>query len=138
MLGLGQGEPAGDVGRDRRGFRRGAASAGEQLPGSALPVTDGVAVPAGACEGCQLCLGAQALGAELDADLRSLALARPSQTRLNGRVGVRPAALPQGELSQLGVVEAEHTVLAQGGARGLEVRSRGVELPAADLDRRRG
>ena len=53
---------------------------------------------------------------------------------MDGRVRVRPAALPEGELCEVGVVEAEHVVLAQGGARGLEVRSRGVELAAADLD----
>ena len=34
----------------------------------------------------------------------------------------------------MGVVEAERAVLAQGGARGLEVRSCGVEVAAADLD----
>ena len=45
-----------------------------------------------------------------------------------------PAALPEGELCDEAVVEAEDVVLAQGGARRLEVRSRIVELAAADLD----
>ena len=57
--------------------------------------------------------------------------ARPSSM---AAVRVRPAALPEGELGEVAVVETEPAVLAQRGARGLEVRARGVELAAADLD----
>ena len=53
---------------------------------------------------------------------------------MNGRVRVGPAPLPEGELCEVGVVAAEPAVLTQGGARRLEVRSRGVEVAAADLE----
>ena len=97
-------------------------------------MTDGLVVAAGARERCELRLRAQPLGAELDANLRSVARARPRQTLVDGRFCFGPSALPEGELGEVTVVEYELVVLAQGGARGLEVRSRGVELAAADLD----
>ena len=63
-------------------------------------------------------------------------LPRASQRLVNGRRGVRPPTLPQREVCAIAVVEAERAVLEQVGARRLEVRPRGVELAAADLDLR--
>ena len=74
-------------------------------------------------------------GAELDADQRGVARARAREPVAHGLVGVRPAALPQGELGDDEVVDRRGTlVLAHGGVRGLEVRPRGVEVAAADLE----
>ena len=53
---------------------------------------------AGARERCQLRLRPKSQRAEADADLGGRAGARPRQTVTHGFVGVRPAALPQGEL----------------------------------------
>ena len=98
------------------------------------PVADGVGVAAGAGERGQLRLCAQPLGAEPDAQLRGLGAARPRQAVIDGRVGVRPAALPERELCEVDVVDALPAVLAQRRERGLEVRPRGVEVAAADLE----
>ena len=120
----------------------GAASAAaprairDQLACAIEPAAESVAVPAGACERRQLRLRAQAGRAELDADLGRLVLARASQPLVDGRRSVRPATLPQREVCAVAVVEAERAVLEQVGARRLEVRPRGVELAAADLDLR--
>ena len=118
----------------------GAASAAarraavEQVPGAVEVGAERGVVPAGAGERGQFGLGAQALGAELDPDLRRLVGLRLGQPVVDGPGGVGPAALPQGEFGQVGVVQAEPAVLAQGGARGLEVGAGGVELTPADLD----
>ena len=85
VLGLGQGQPAGRVRRDRRGLGSGAARDSDQLACAIEPAAEGVAVPAGACERRQLRLCAQSLGAELDADLGRLVLARASQPLVDGR-----------------------------------------------------
>ena len=59
---------------------------------------------------------------------------RVHQSVLDGRVRIRPAALPEGEVCHAGVEEPEPAVLAQRGARVLEVRPRVVEVAAADLE----
>jgi hypothetical protein len=58
---------------------------------------------------------------------------RQRYTVLDGCVRVSPAALPEGEIGEVGIVDADHVILAQCGSRGLEVRSRGVELATAGL-----
>ena len=125
VFGLGHGEPAVGVRGDRRRVCCGTASRREQVPGAAEQVSDGVGVAAGAGESGQLRMCAQSLGAELDADLGGPVPACPSHPGVDGVVGVRPAALPERELGEAGVAQAEHEVLPRGGARGGEV------LPAA-------
>ena len=77
---------------------------------------------------------AQPLGAQLNAHLGSVARACQRQSLVDCRFGVGPAPLPEGELCEVAVVEAEDVVLAQRGACVLEVGSRGVELATAYLD----
>jgi hypothetical protein len=52
-------------------------------------------------------------------DLRNLAPRCPRQTVEDGRFCIGPAALPEGELGEVTVVEAVHAVLAKRCARGL-------------------
>src|SRR5213078_632335 len=112
-----------------------AASHRAQLPCLSEPVTDGVGIAAGACERCQLRLGAQSLGTEPDVDVGDVAGAHSRHTLAYGFVGVRPAALPQRELAdERMVVVHRGEVLAQGGRRGFEVGPRGLEVAAADLE----
>ena len=133
MLGPGEQVPAGRVRRDGRGLGRGAAGDGEQLTGTIEPGAERAVVPAGAGQRGQFGLGAQSLGAQLDADLRRLLRLGLGEAVVDGPGGVGPAALPEGELRAVAVVHPEPAVLAQGSERGVEVLPRGVEVTPADL-----
>ena len=116
-LGLGQGEPAVGVGRDGRGLGGGVAGGGQQLPAppSQSP-TAWASRRARASAASSAC--ARSLGAQLDAKLGHVAGPRPRQTVGHDLLGVHPAALPQGELREVGVVEGHIGVHVQGGRRG--------------------
>jgi hypothetical protein len=134
---LGEEEPSVGVGGDRGGLGCSAAGDVQQLARVVELVAQRVGVSARACERCQFGLCAESLGAQLDADLSGPALLYVCQTLPNGRVGVGPATLPERKVCDVRVVvtvEAKGAPLGQRGAHGLQVRSRGVELAAADLD----
>ena len=108
-------EPAVGVRRDAEASaaaRRAAASSSRARPSR----RGRRRVAAGAGERRQLRLRAQPLGAQLDADLGGLARARPRQA-VTRRPRRRPSSgAPRGRARRGSVVEAEHAVLAQGGA----------------------
>ena len=95
ILGLGQGEPAGGVRRNRRRLGGGVTGGDDQLARPIEPAVEGIAVPAGACEGRQLRLCAQSLGAEPDTELGGLTGARSCETGADALVSLGPAALPR-------------------------------------------
>ena len=134
MLGLGQRAPASGVRGDRRGLRRRAPGAVEEVGCARERVAEGVRVVAGARQRRQFRLRAQSLGAEPDADLGSPARARRGHAVANGRVGVRPPALPQGQLGDVSVVGRQARLVAHRRPRGFEMRAGGGELAAADLE----
>ena len=134
VLGLGQRAPAAGVRRDKRGLRARVASDADQFARAIEPAAEGIAIPAGARERCQLRVGAQSLRAEPDAELSGLAGARHCQAVVHRLVGLGPPPLPQGQLCEEDVVDPLPAVLAQRGERGFEVRARGVEIAAPDLE----
>ena len=134
MLGLGQGEPASDVGRDRRGFRGGAASGGEQLPRAVCwwrtASASRRARASAASSACARSPLAQSW-TRICAASRWRARARPGGwPRRRQSSGAPRGRGPPGRRRR----GPEHAVLTHGRTRGLEVRSRSVELAAADLD----
>jgi hypothetical protein len=133
--GLGDRLPAAGVRGDRLSVSGGAASVRqERFRGPEVRARRAV-VAAGAGQRGQLGRGAEAVGAQPDPELRHLAQACPFESPAHGVCGVRPAALGQGELRDVGGMDRRVRVFAHAGRYGLEAGARGVEVAATGVER---
>ena len=135
VLGLGKRQPAEGIRRDRRGLGSRASSDGDQLPARSSQMRTASAIAAGACERCQLRLGAQSCRTEPDAKLGGLTERAPSPSCPRRQPRHPSSGAPRARAPQGGRRRSR----ARGRGEGShELRRGGHALRRIGLDRSRG